>query len=190
MLRRLYNWVMRLSASPQAEFWLASLAFAEGVFFPVPPDVMLMPIVLARRERAWRYAAICTVASVLGGCVGYSVGYFLRPVGDWLLALTSSASAEEFRHIYQRWGALLLAIPIPYKITAIASGALRLPFLTFLGVSLVVRSLRFFIVAALVKRYGEPIRSFVEQRLALVLSAVVLALVGLIVALKLLLQYI
>jgi membrane protein YqaA with SNARE-associated domain len=184
MLRRSYDWVMRLAASPQAELWLAAHAFAEGLFFPIPPDVMLMPVVLARRDRAWRYASICVIASVLGGCAGYGVGFFLRPVGDWLLALTGSASAERFRDLYGHWGVMLLAIPIPYKITAIASGALRLPFLTFLTASLFIRGLRFFLVAGLVKRYGEPIRTFVEERLAMVVSAVAVVLVGLIVALK------
>ena len=184
MLRRLYDWVMRLAASPQAEFWLAAHAFAEGLFFPIPPDVMLMPVVLARRDRAWRYASICVIASVLGGCAGYGVGFFLRPVGDWLLALTGSASAERFRELYAHWGVMLLAIPIPYKITAIASGLAKLNFGLFIGVSVLVRGLRFSLEALLLKIYGEPIRTFVEKRLALVVSAVAVILVGLIVALK------
>ncbi len=183
MLRRLYDWMMRLAASPEAPAWLALLAFCEGVFFPVPPDVMLLPLVLAGRDRAWRYAAICLGASVLGGCVGYSVGFFLHPVGIWLLQLTG-ADPVQFEHWYKAYGVILLAVPIPYKITAIASGLFQVPFPLFFGVSIIVRGLRFFLVAGLTARYGEPVRAFVEKRLALVVSAVALGLVGLVLALK------
>ena len=185
MLRRLYDWVMRLAGSRHAEAWLAALAFAEGVFFPIPPDVLLMPIVLARPDRAWRYGAITVIASVLGGCTGYCVGFFLNPVGIWILSLTGHAdSAQHFQQWYGQWGVFLIALPIPYKITAIASGLFKLNFLTFVTASLFIRGLRFFAVAALVKRYGAPIQAFVEKRLALVVSAVAVVLVGLIVALK------
>ena len=183
MLRRTYDWMMRRAAQPEAPVWLAALAFAEGVFFPIPPDVMLMPLVLAQRERAWRYAAICLGASVLGGSTGYMVGYFLHPVGAWLLSLTGGDPAQ-FQHWYGRWGVFLLALPIPYKLTAIASGLFKLNFALFLAASLFIRGLRFFLVAALVRAYGAPIREFVERRLALVVSAVALALIGLVVALR------
>lgn len=185
MLRRLYDWVMRLSARPHAVSWLAVLAFAEGVFFPIPPDVILMPLVLARREQAWRFATICVIASVLGGSTGYAVGYFLRPVGLWLLALTGHAGDEaQFQQWYAQWGVFLLALPVPYKLLAIASGLFKLNFPLFLGASLAIRGLRFFLVAGLVKRYGAPIQAFVERRLALVVSAVAMVLVGMIVALR------
>lgn len=183
MLRRTYDWMMRLAASPEAPVWLALLAFCEGVFFPVPPDVMLLPLVLANRERAWRYAAICLSASVLGGCVGFSVGHFLRPVGVWLISLTGG-DAVQFLGWYKKWGVLLLAVPIPYKLTAIASGMGGIPFLEFFGASILVRGLRFFLVAGLAARYGEPVRAFVEKRLALVVSGIALALIGLVVALR------
>lgn len=188
MLRRTYDWVMRLAASRHAERWLAALAFAEGVFFPIPPDVILMPMVLANRDRAWRYATVTVVASVLGGSVGYAIGYFLRPVGLWLLALTGNAGSEgQFEHWYGQWGVLLLALPIPYKLMAIASGLFKLNLPLFLGASLFIRGLRFFAVAGLTRRYGAPIREFVEKRLALVTSIVALAIIGLIVLLKVLL---
>ena len=121
MLRRLYDWMMRLAASPRAPLWLAILAFAEGFCFPIPPDVILIPLVLQNRQKAWRYAFITLSASVLGGSVGYLVGYFLHPVGIWLLSLTGS-NPHEFEHWYKQWGVLLLALPIPYKVSAIASG--------------------------------------------------------------------
>ncbi|HEY5072547.1 MAG TPA: DedA family protein [Caulobacteraceae bacterium] len=185
MLRRSYDWVMRLSASSHGPRWLAVLAFAEGLFFPIPPDVLLMPLVLARRDRAWGYAGICLIASVFGGSIGYGVGYFLSPVGAWLIALTGG-NAASFEHWYRQWGVVMLAVPIPYKVTAIASGMFKLNYGLFLGASILIRGLRFFLVAGLLRAYGEPIRTFVEKRLALVASAVALVIIGLIVALRLL----
>lgn len=183
MLRRTYNRMLRLAASPDAPAWLALLAFCEGIFFPIPPDVMLAPMVLARRERAWRYAAICLSASVLGGSVGYTVGYFLHPVGVWLLQLTGSDPVE-FQKFYHRWGVLLLAVPIPYKLTAIASGLFKLNFPLFFGASILIRGLRFFLVAALIRQYGAPMQEFVEKRLGLVVSGIALALIGVVVAIR------
>ncbi|MHB8528185.1 MAG: YqaA family protein, partial [Caulobacteraceae bacterium] len=139
---------MRLSASRRAPLWLAALAFAEGLFFPIPPDVLLMPLVLAKRDRAWAYAGICLVASVIGGSMGFAVGYYLRPVGAWLIALTGGDAAG-FERWYGHWGVFLLAVPIPYKITAIASGMFRLNYLVFLAASIFIRGLRFFLVASL-----------------------------------------
>ena len=163
--------------------WMAMLAFAEGVFFPIPPDVMLAPLVLADRAKAWRYAAICLVASVLGGCVGYTVGFFLHPVGVWLLSLTGS-DPHEFEHWYHQWGVLMLAIPIPYKITAIASGLFKLNFGLFLVASIFIRGLRFFLVAGLIRQYGAPMQTFIEKRLGLVVSAVALALIGVVLVIR------
>jgi membrane protein YqaA with SNARE-associated domain len=183
MLRRLYNWVLGLAASRDAPAWLAMLAFAEGVFFPIPPDVLLAPLVLANRDRAWRYAAICLAASVLGGSVGYTVGFFLHPVGIWLLSLTGS-DPKEFEHWYHQWGVLLLAIPIPYKLTAIASGLFKLSYPLFLGASIVIRGLRFFLVAALIRQYGAPMQAFVEKRLGLVVSGIALAAVGVVLVIR------
>jgi membrane protein YqaA with SNARE-associated domain len=183
MLRRLYDWVLRLAASPDAPVWLALLAFCEGVFFPIPPDVMLAPLVLAQRERAWRYAATCLGASVLGGSVGYTLGYFLHPIGVFVLSLTGG-DPKEFQHWYGQWGVLLLALPIPYKLTAIASGLFKLNFPLFFGASIFIRGLRFFLVAGLVRAYGAPVQAFVEKRLALVVSGVAVALIGLVLALR------
>ena len=183
MLRKTYDWVMGLAASPRAPAALAAVAFCEGLFFPIPPDVLLMPVVLGDRQRALRYAALTTICSILGGSCGYAVGYFLQPVGEWLLSLTGG-SFESFQAWYGKWGALLIAVPIPYKITAIASGLAKLNFGIFIGVSILVRGLRFSLEALLLKIYGEPIRSFVERRLALVASAVAVAIMGLVTALK------
>jgi membrane protein YqaA with SNARE-associated domain len=184
MLRRLYDWVMRLAGSRRAGLWLALLSFAEGVFFPIPPDVLLMPMVLARREGVWRYASVTVVASVLGGCTGYTIGHFLQPVGIWLLTVTGYGDKISFIQDHSAWLVVLIALPIPYKLTAIASGLGSLNFAIFLAASLIMRGLRFFLVAALVWRYGAPIQAFVEKRLALVVSGVALALVALFAALK------
>jgi membrane protein YqaA with SNARE-associated domain len=183
MLRKTYDWVMSLAALPQAWLALAALAFCEGLFFPIPPDVLLMPVVLGNRRQALRYAVITTVCSIAGGCCGYAVGYFLQPVGEWLLRLTGG-DFHSFQSWYGKWGALLIAVPIPYKITAIASGLAKLDFRVFIGVSILVRGLRFTSEALLLKVYGEPIRAFVEKRLALMASAAAVIVVGLIMAIK------
>jgi membrane protein YqaA with SNARE-associated domain len=181
MLRRLYDWVMRLAASRHAVTWLALIAFCEGVFFPIPVDVMLMPVVLADRARAWRYAAITTVASVLGGSTGFLLGSLFKPVGLWILDHTGGAlNAEAVR----QWIVLLVALPIPYKLTAITSGLFQVSFPLFLAASLAIRGARYFAVAGLMKFYGEPIREFVEKRLALVLSVVAVAAVLLLLGIR------
>jgi len=187
MLRKTYDWVMGLAGSRHAPLFLAMVAFAEGVFFPIPPDVLLAPVVLARRDRAFFYAALTTVCSIIGGSTGYAVGYFLHPVGQWLLSLTGHADAmAQFTHWYGQWGPLMIALPIPYKLTAIASGMAQLSFPVFIGVSILVRGLRFTLVAGLIRIYGAPIQAFVEKRMGLVASAVAVAVVLVVVAIKLL----
>jgi membrane protein YqaA with SNARE-associated domain len=184
MLRRTYDKLMQLAASPAAPLWLAGVAFIEGVFFPIPPDVMLMPMVLAKRGRAWRYALICLVASVMGGSTGFAVGYFLHPVGVWIISLTGG-DIHVFEHWYKKWGLLLLATPLPYKIMSIASGLFHFPYLKFLAASLVIRGARFFAVAGLLRAYGAPIQGFIEKRLAFVVSGVALVVALALLALKL-----
>ncbi|HEX3365353.1 DedA family protein [Phenylobacterium sp.] len=183
MLRKTYDWVMSLAALPQAWIALGVVAFCEGLFFPIPPDVLLMPVVLANRKHAMRYAALTIACSIAGGSCGYAVGFFLQPLGEWLLSLTG-ASYASFHAWYAQWGALLIAVPIPYKITAIASGLAKLNFGLFIGVSVLVRGLRFSLEALLLKVYGEPIRAFVEKRLALVASGAAVAIVALVMILK------
>lgn len=185
MLRKSYDWLMGLAAGPYAAWALAGEAFCEGIFFPIPPDLMLVPIVLADRTRAWRYALICTVSSVAGGAVGYGVGRFLTGVGQWILSLTGHAgSLDAFKAWYSHWGVLLLAVPIPYKLISIASGFFQLSFPLFILASLVIRGARFFAVAALLRVYGEPIRTFIEKRLAIIVSLVALLLIGAVLAIR------
>ena len=149
MLRKTYDWVMSLAARPQAPAALGLIAFCEGLFFPIPPDVLLMPVVLASRERALRYAAITLICSILGGSCGYAVGDFLQPVGRWILSLTGGDFAA-FQAWYAKYGAVLIAVPIPYKLTAIASGMAQVYFPLFFGASIVIRGVRFALVAGLV----------------------------------------
>lgn len=186
MLRKTYDWVMSLAGSRHAGAALGLLAFAEGLFFPVPPDVLLAPIALANRDKALRYAALTTVCSILGGSCGYAVGHFLQPLGHWLLTLTGGDhEVARFQQAAGPWIAVVIATPIPYKITAIACGLLGVNYWLFLGVSVAVRGARFTLEAALLKRYGPPIQTFIEERMALIAGAVGLVLLILIVAIKL-----
>lgn len=190
MLRRLYNRVLILAAHRRAGWWLAAIAFAESSFFPVPPDVMLVPMVLARRDRAWRYAAICTLSSVIGGALGYLIGYALfdvlaRPI---LRAYHYEDAFAAFQAMYQHWGLWVILIkgltPIPYKIVTIASGAAKFDFLVFMMASAATRGVRFFFVAGLLRFYGAPVQAFIERRLTLVTTAVFVGIIGGFVALK------
>ena len=191
MLRALYDRILAHAASPRATWWLAAIAFAESSFFPIPPDVMLVPMTLAQPAKAWRFAAICTIASVLGGVLGYLIGYALfdllaKPV----LALYGYGQKfEAFQAMYAEWGLWVILIkgltPIPYKIVTIASGAAKFNFLWFLGASILTRGARFFLLAALLHFWGENIRTFIERRLTLVTSGVAVGIVGGFLALKL-----
>ena len=190
MLRRLYTRVLTLAGSPRAGLWLAVVSFAESSFFPIPPDALLVPMVLARPDRAWRLAFICTAASVAGGALGYLIGYALFDVlaAPILRAYHAEAGFAAFQAAYAEWGLWVILIkgltPIPYKIVTIASGAARFNFLVFMLASAATRGARFFLVAALLRRYGEPVRVFIERRLTLVTSAAAAGVVGGFLALR------
>ena len=189
MLRRLYDRIMLLAATRWALPWLAVIAFAESSFFPVPPDVMLAPMVLARPERGYLFAAVCTLSSVVGGMLGYAIGYFLAPVGIKLLALMGHAGGlATFQDWYAHWGVWVILVkgltPIPFKLVTIASGLAAFSFPMFLGAAVVTRGARFFLVAAIFKHFGPPARAFVEKRLTLVTTVVAIVLVGAIVAVR------
>jgi membrane protein YqaA with SNARE-associated domain len=182
MLRRLYDWVMGLAASRHASKSLFAISFAESSFFPIPPDVMLAPMVLARPDRAWRYAAICTLASVLGGILGYFIGYFLRDVGLWMMAATGHAGGlAEFKCWYDKYGVWVILAkgltPIPYKLVTIASGLAAFSFPMFIIASVITRGARFFLVAFVVKKFGPTLLPVIERRLALFAGGLILLLV-------------
>ncbi|MFT8675532.1 MAG: YqaA family protein [Acetobacter sp.] len=190
MLNRLYDRVMRHAASPHAAWWLAALAFSEASFFPLPPETLLVPMVLANRDKAWRYAAICTVASVAGGLLGWLIGAVLldavaRPIVHLYHAEhTLAALQEKFR----QWGVWIILIkgltPIPYKFVTIASGMAHFAIAPFMLASLVTRGVRFFLVATLLWRFGAPIERFLERRLPLITGAFAVLLVGGFLALR------
>lgn len=191
MLRRLYDSVLSLAAHRLAGLWLAIIAFAESSFFPIPPDVMLAPMVMAKPEKAYHYAAICTAASVVGGILGYAIGFYLEPVGHWILALTGHAGGVvQFQQWFAKWGIWVILIkgltPIPYKLVTIASGLAAFSFPMFIAASVVTRGARFFMVAALIKHFGPQMQAVIERRMIMVTSAVLAILVGGFVAVKLL----
>lgn len=184
MLHGLYRRVLALSASPRAPFWLALVSFAESSVFPIPPDALLVPMCLARPARALRLALLCTAASVLGGILGYVIGAFL-----WEQAALPlfrfyhyEAAAAAFVERFREWGLWIILIkgmtPIPYKIVTIASGAAGYPFWAFVAASVVTRGARFFLVALLLRRYGDSVRDFIERRLTLVTTASAVAVVA------------
>ena len=187
MLRRTYDRIMGLAASRHATPWLAVVSFVESSFFPIPPDAMLIPMVLARPQRAWMLAAVCTVSSVLGGVLGYAIGFFFA---DWVRAAVASigwaAKLDQFEGWYARYGVAVILLkgltPFPYKIVTIASGLLHFSFPIFIVASIVTRGARFFILAGLLKYFGPTILGFVERRLTLVTSAVAAVVVVALVA--------
>jgi len=190
MLRRLYDWTMALAAHRRADHALAFISFIESSVFPIPPDVLLMPMVLARRDKAWYLATVCTLASVAGALLGYGLGYFAfetvgRPIFE---AYGYMAQFQEFQSAFNKWGSWLVFVFgvsfFPFKVITIASGVTQLNIVTFLLASVLSRALRFFLVTALLWKFGEPIRTFVEKRLTLLTSIFVLLLVGGFVAIR------
>ncbi len=183
MLRRMYDWTVQLAEKPYALWALAVVSFAESSFFPIPPDVILAPMAMARPERAWRYAAVCTIASVLGGIAGYMIGSMLfDTVGLWMLNLYGyGAKIEAVKAFYAEWGAYFILVkgltPIPFKVVTIVSGAMDFNFPLFVLLASVTRGARFFLIAGLFNRFGTPIKLFIERNL----TTVALVSVGVIV---------
>ena len=171
MLRRLYDWCIAAAGKPHATGIMGAISFAESSFFPIPPDVMLIPMALARPDRAWHYATVCTATSVAGGVLGYLIGALLYDsVGGWLIALYGLADkVETFREGYQEWGAWIILLkgltPIPYKLVTITSGFAGYNLFLFVALSIVARGMRFYFIAFLLNRYGAQARVIIEERL-------------------------
>ncbi|MEQ9662121.1 MAG: YqaA family protein [Parasphingopyxis sp.] len=184
MLKRLYEWTLDKAAHPHAERWLAGISFAESSFFPIPPDAMLLPMCLSRPERAFRYAFICTVASVLGALLGYAIGYFLfETIGQPILNFYGlgedfAGFSEQFNA--QGWIIVLLAgfTPLPFKVITIAAGATMMPLYILIGAAIISRAARFFLVAALLWKFGEPVKRLIDKHFALVTTVVGILAVG------------
>lgn len=192
MLRRMYDWCIDAAHKPYALWILGIVSFAESSFFPVPPDVMLIPMALARPNKAWLYAGICTITSVAGGVVGYLIGHLLYDsVGQWVIQFYGYGDkVEAFRAGYAEYGAWIILLkgltPIPYKLVTITSGFANYNIWMFIGLSIIARGARFYIVAILMNRYGVWIRETIEKRLGLWVGlAVGLVVLGFIVAFRL-----
>ena len=192
MLRRVYDWCIAAADKPYALWILGAVAFAESSFFPIPPDIMLLPMSLARPKRAWLFATLCTIASVAGGVLGYAIGALLYDsVGQWLINLYHlGGKVESFRASYAEWGSVIILLkgltPIPYKLVTITSGFAGYNIWLFILCSIIARGGRFFIVAIVLNRYGDFIRAEIEKRLGLWLTAfVILIAAGFVVAVKL-----
>jgi membrane protein YqaA with SNARE-associated domain len=182
MLKRIYDWCIAAADKPYALWIMAGVSFAESSFFPIPPDVMLLPMSLARPKRAWWFATICTIASVAGGLVGYGIGALLYDsLGQWLMHIYNlTDKVETFRQSYAEWGAIIILLkgltPIPYKLVTITSGFAGYNIWLFILCSIVARGGRFFMLAVLLNRYGDVIRKELEKRLTtyVVIGAIVL----------------
>ena len=171
MLRKVYDWCIAAAYKPYALWLMGLVSFAESSVFPIPPDTMLIPMSLARPEKAWTYATICTLTSVAGGVLGYVIGaYLYDTVGHWLIALYGYGNkVEAFREAYARWGTAIILVkgltPIPYKIVTITSGFAGYNIWLFILCSFVARGMRFYLTAFLLNRYGEQVRHVIEKRL-------------------------
>jgi len=173
MFLRLYDWVLALSAHRRAPAYLSVLSFTESSFFPIPPDVMLIPMCLAKVKKAWQYAALCTVSSVVGGMAGYLIGKLAFSwIEPWLMGSHYAGTFTSAVEAFETWGFwyILLAgfTPIPYKVFTISAGVVGMPFLAFIGGSLVGRGGRFFLVAALIRLGGEQFASKMRKYVDLI----------------------
>ncbi len=190
MLRPFYDWTLRVSGHRHAERWLAAVSFVESSVFPIPPDVMIVPMVLADRAKAWRIALVATLASVAGGLLGYAIGsLFFDAIGQLILEFYGKADKfDEFAVMYNDWGAWVVfgagVTPFPYKVITIASGVTRLDLLVFVLASVAARGIRFFAVAGLLWYFGPPIRRLLEKHLGLISIVFFVLLLGGFAAIK------
>jgi membrane protein YqaA with SNARE-associated domain len=184
MLNRLYEWALSLAGKPQAVWAMAAISFADSSFLPLPPDFLLIPMVIAKPSRALFYATVCTIASVAGAALGYAIGALLwDTVGQWLIKLYGyQDKAEYFRQLYAQYGAWVILIkgftPIPYKLVTIVSGLAGYDFAAFMGLSLITRGARFFVLALLLNRYRDQVHYALDRYLPLIMSVALVLLVG------------
>jgi membrane protein YqaA with SNARE-associated domain len=169
VLRRLYDWVLHWAKTPYGTWALFLLAFCESSFFPIPPDVLLIALSVALPKKALKYALVCSVGSLLGGCLGYLIGWqFMIGLGDGIIRFYGLQDNYEYiRNLYVTYDAWAVGIagltPIPYKVFTITAGAFRINFVVFLLASAVSRSARFFLVGGLIYLFGPKIQSFIER---------------------------
>ena len=185
----MYDWCVAAAGKPHATWAMGTVSFVESSFFPIPPDAMLIPMALARPDKAYHFATVCTVTSVAGGILGYAIGYYLyESLGLWLMQLYGYGDKiEAFQQAYKEWGAWIIVLkgltPIPYKIVTIASGFAHYPILPFILLSFIARGMRFYLVAFLIHRFGPRAREIIEKRLGLWTTvAAVVIVVGIVAA--------
>ncbi|MDE1900392.1 MAG: DedA family protein [Alphaproteobacteria bacterium] len=184
MIKSLYDWVLRQAEKPHAAWILFFVALAEASVFPLPPDILLLPMAAARPDRAWRLAAICTLGSVVGGLIGYGIGMAaMATLGQWIVDTYHLQNAfAAFHDGFAKWGVWIIVAkgltPIPFKLVTIASGVAGLNLAVFVAACAATRGARFFIVAGLMRRFGTPIRGFIEKHLGWVAIAVLLAVIA------------
>jgi membrane protein YqaA with SNARE-associated domain len=189
-VHRLYDRILALAERPAAPIWLFVIAFAEASIFPIPPDVLLIPMALAQPRRAYGFAAITTIGSVAGGALGYGIGFFLlAKLALPIITFYHYAGAfTAFQNKFAQIGVWLILIkgltPIPYKIVTIAAGAAGFNFALFMGASLITRGARFFLEAALLNRFGEPARRFIDRRLGWITGVVAVGIIAGFIILK------
>ena len=190
LIRKLYDWTIRLAETKYALWALAAVAFAESSFFPIPPDLLLIPMCIAERRRSFFYAAVCTVASVIGGLAGYAIGaWFYDEWGAKIIHLYGmDKNFNDLKINFQEYGGWIILAkgmtPIPFKILTILSGVMHLALPVFIISSIGARAMRFFIVAGLLWKFGAPVRVFIEKHLGWVMIAFLVLLIGGFVALK------
>lgn len=189
IIRRMYDWALREAGTKRAERTLGAVSFAESSFFPIPPDIMLVPMILANPKRAWYLATLATVTSVAGGLLGYAIGYFfMESAGQWIVeAYGLQEGAAKFHQEFAEYGVWIIILkgitPIPYKLVTIASGMAAFPLLPFILASIVCRAMRFYLIAALLWYFGDAARTFIEKYLPWVtLTALLLVIIGFVLA--------
>ena len=185
LLRKLYDWTLEKSKDPKAPWFLAIISFSESSFFPIPPDIILIPMVIAKRAKAWFFAFICTISSVLGGVAGYLIGYFFYlTIGEFIIELYSYQSEySDFQSKYEGeiwlWFVFFAGLtPFPFKIITIASGALKINMISFVAIALVSRGLRFYLVATLLKFFGNYIKKYIDKYFNLLTTIFFILLIG------------
>ena len=190
LLRKLYDWTLEKSKDPKAPWFLAIISFSESSFFPIPPDIILIPMVIANRIKAWTYATICTVSSVLGGVLGYFIGFFFyNSIGIMIVQYYSLENLfSSFESNYNAYGVLIVLgagfTPFPFKFITIASGLFSLNLPLFIAVAFFARGLRFFLVAALLKLFGNFIKNLIDRYFNIIATLFFLLLIGSFILIK------
>ncbi len=184
LTKKIYDKTLDLASRPNALTWLFAIAFIESSFFPIPPDIMIIPMVLATPKQAYKIASTATMASVLGGCFGYAIGVFgfeliAKPLLEFYGYMENFHKFENYYHQYGAWIVFIAGLtPVPYKLITIASGVVRLDLVVFTIASILARGMRFYLIAWLLKRFGEPMKTFIEKNLNLLSIIFVILLIG------------